>query len=216
MHRPNLSERVRFMDDKASLGERVYHDLKDVICNGGVLPGGRVDVAEMCNRFGASRSPVRQALSRLVGEGLLELHSHDGYYRPRVTPQNVRDLYDWNEAVLTQALVEIAQKLEAGLPLPALEVDCEDVVATTEIVFVAIAAAGGNTEYVRAIGSNNDRLRAVRLRKASGLFDRPSELRAFVKAWSTPDIPGLTHLVAAYHARRRGALSDIVVAAYSV
>jgi len=203
------------MDTKESLVERVYHDLKAVVCSGAILPGGRIDVADMCTRFGASRSPVRNALARLVGEGLLELHSHDGYYRPRLTPQGVKDLYDWNEDVLKLALAEIDRQLRAGYTLPDLDINCQDVVFATETVFAAIACAGGNSQYLRAIESNNDRLRAIRVQKASTLFDRPSELEAIVSAWDKRDMARLNDLVVDYHARRLTALSDIVVAAYS-
>jgi Transcriptional regulators len=54
-----------------SLPERTYHQLRDLIVRGRILPEQRVVEAEVSERFGVSRTPVREALARLVQEGYL-------------------------------------------------------------------------------------------------------------------------------------------------
>ena len=54
-----------------SLPERTYHQLRDLIVRGRIPPSARVVEAEVSQRFSISRTPVREALARLVQEGYL-------------------------------------------------------------------------------------------------------------------------------------------------
>ena len=50
----------------------VYDLLRDEILNLRAPPGSNVDEARLAERFGMSRTPIREALVRLAGEGLIE------------------------------------------------------------------------------------------------------------------------------------------------
>lgn len=66
----------------ASLQERTYLQLRDMIESGQVRPGERLLEAEVVRAFGISRSPARQALDRLCQGGLLEELAGRGYRVP--------------------------------------------------------------------------------------------------------------------------------------
>lgn len=53
------------------LPERTYQQLRNMIVRGRIAPGVRVLEEEVALRFGVSRTPVREALARLVQEGFL-------------------------------------------------------------------------------------------------------------------------------------------------
>lgn len=57
--------------DHGTLAERTYEGIRDLIIRGRIPPGGRVREAEMALRFRVSRTPIREALARLVHEGYL-------------------------------------------------------------------------------------------------------------------------------------------------
>ncbi|HYR09693.1 MAG TPA: GntR family transcriptional regulator [Longimicrobium sp.] len=48
---------------------QAYVQLRELIVNGRLAPGGRVIESELAERLGTSRTPVRSALHRLQGEG---------------------------------------------------------------------------------------------------------------------------------------------------
>lgn len=50
----------------------VYQQLRDEILDLQMPPGSPVDEAQLAERFGMSRTPIREALIRLTGEGLVE------------------------------------------------------------------------------------------------------------------------------------------------
>jgi DNA-binding GntR family transcriptional regulator len=71
------------------LSEEVFLRLRDSIVRGKLAPGARVKDSELAERLGLSRTPVREALARLVDIGLVE--AKPGVYT-RVTTLNRRDV----------------------------------------------------------------------------------------------------------------------------
>src|ERR1700760_4409686 len=58
------------------LSERLRESIEEEIATGKLLPGTRLDETELATRFGVSRTPIREAIKLLHGEGLIE-------HRPR-------------------------------------------------------------------------------------------------------------------------------------
>lgn len=56
-----------------SLVDRVTDELHRAILNGDIAPGASVSIVELCQQFGVSHIPVREALRRLESEGVLSL-----------------------------------------------------------------------------------------------------------------------------------------------
>lgn len=56
---------------KRSTAQRIERALVEEISAGELTPGQRLDEAGLAIRFGASRTPVREALSRLTAQGVL-------------------------------------------------------------------------------------------------------------------------------------------------
>src|SRR5471030_2183499 len=54
------------------LSERLRESIEEEIATGKLLPGTRLDEVELATRFGVSRTPIREALRLLLGEGLVE------------------------------------------------------------------------------------------------------------------------------------------------
>jgi DNA-binding GntR family transcriptional regulator len=71
----------------------IYDDLHSRIIRGALPPGTPLVENTLANDYGVSRSPVREALTRLTYEGLVE--RHDRGQRVRVLrPEDVLDLYE--------------------------------------------------------------------------------------------------------------------------
>jgi DNA-binding GntR family transcriptional regulator len=70
------------------LRDKAYAVLRDAIVSGALGPGQLIRDADLAAQVGLSRTPVREALARLVDEGLVE--SKPNAYT-RVTPLNRRD-----------------------------------------------------------------------------------------------------------------------------
>ncbi|NGO47548.1 GntR family transcriptional regulator [Streptomyces ureilyticus] len=88
------------------LRDRAYEAIRDAIVAGDIEPGAAVRDADLAERLGLSRAPVRAAFSRLVDEGLLE--SKPQSYT-RVTPVVASDVRD--AAAVVGAMHELAARI---------------------------------------------------------------------------------------------------------
>ena len=92
---------------RATLASIVMERLTAVIVNGSLEPGSQLSEVELATRFGVSRGPVREALQRLVQEGLLVSEPHRGVFIPVLTADDVHDIYLAREALESAAIRSI-------------------------------------------------------------------------------------------------------------
>jgi DNA-binding GntR family transcriptional regulator len=78
-------------DDANTRTGAVHARLRSDILGGLLQPGQRLKFAELCERYGASVSAVREALTRLVEQGLVTSQPRIGF---RVVPLSLDDLND--------------------------------------------------------------------------------------------------------------------------
>jgi DNA-binding GntR family transcriptional regulator len=62
-----------------SVVDLAYERIRALILDGEVLPGARLGQVELADQLGISRTPVREALGRLTGEGLVEFLPNRGF-----------------------------------------------------------------------------------------------------------------------------------------
>ena len=93
----NDAQTARQVAQKSSSKSRTLHifeRLRGEILNGHLRPGTRLHLADLAKRFSVSLGAVREALSRLVADGLVIAHDRRGF---RVSPVSAEDLRDVTE-----------------------------------------------------------------------------------------------------------------------
>jgi DNA-binding GntR family transcriptional regulator len=190
--------------------ERVYHALKDQLGSARFAAGQHLEPATLSQDLNASITPVRDALHRLVGEGLVETPRGEGFRVPLVTEVGLRHLYRWNAALLG-----LTMRTASGTPAVVLEAAAGETVEPVELaerLFVALAARSGNPEHVAAIAGLNDRLRPIRHVELTVLPDPATELEEIASRLGEAAPPLLRRMIAAYHRRRERMVAQIVAA----
>lgn len=76
------------------LSIQVSKKIEDDIIFGHFLPGTKLDEAELCERYGASRTPIREALKLLAAEGLVEIRPRRGAIVPEVNPMTLCEMFE--------------------------------------------------------------------------------------------------------------------------
>lgn len=97
-----------------TIKEKIYFTLKDEICNGIYAPGCQVQEQDIANRFGSSRSPVREALRQLVSDGLLVEYPNRGVFVKRYTAKDIEDIFDMRILLEGYALRQADENMTPG------------------------------------------------------------------------------------------------------
>ncbi len=89
----------------------IFQELRERIVFGGFSPGDRLVESELANRFGVSKTPVREALLTLEGEGLVVLRPHRGAEVTRLSVDEWNDLIFLRDAIEVGALDAIMRSM---------------------------------------------------------------------------------------------------------
>lgn len=80
--------------DRTDLTQQTYKVLKDRILRRQLKPKERINVDEVAQRLGVSRTPVTDALKRLAVEGLVDIQPRRGTFVSSLTAEDVAELFD--------------------------------------------------------------------------------------------------------------------------
>ncbi|WP_182111247.1 MULTISPECIES: GntR family transcriptional regulator [unclassified Actinotalea] len=83
----------------ARVADTVYATLRGAILEGGLAPGSRLSVPQLAQQLAVSRSPVREAVQRLVQDGLATEEPHRGAVVAVLDPSELLPLYEVREVL---------------------------------------------------------------------------------------------------------------------
>jgi DNA-binding GntR family transcriptional regulator len=73
--------------------------LREMVLTGTLEPGQRLNEVAIADAIGVSRGPLREAIQKLAGEGLLQLQSHRGAFVRKYEPQEIIEIYEMRIAL---------------------------------------------------------------------------------------------------------------------
>ena len=170
--------------------DRAYRALREDIVTGSLPPGTVLGEVEQSQRLGISRTPLREAISRLTADGLAAPHTGRGVVVTSISPQTVTELFELRQALECKAASLAASRGNPGT-FTGLRRDFENaaglIVADAEndpsragyYALVArldetIDSAAANTYLTQALA--NVRLHLARVRRLAK--DNPERLLA--------------------------------------
>lgn len=142
----------------------------------GLAPGQRLPVGDVATALGLSASPVREALSRLCGEGLIEDRRGLGYFTRSAPVEDIIGLLQLEEALVQLARREATNQTPGGVSDAAVEAWIDDLMIRCE-----------SQPLVESYGRVRDRLSP--LRRLNGATDHKAEfqekdaVRAYYQRW---------------------------------
>jgi len=99
-----------------NLSQRAYSYIHEKLVSGQLAAGSRLSNRALAKEIGISFTPVREALNRLVSEGLLEYQRGLGVFVPTMTRRQIEEIYELRETLELAAVAKACQQpAEAGL-----------------------------------------------------------------------------------------------------
>ncbi len=77
-----------------SAGDMAYHRIRQMVTDGSYNSGERLKEEELAERVGASRTPIRHALTRLQNEGLITIIKNRGAFVAEFGSDDAREIFD--------------------------------------------------------------------------------------------------------------------------
>jgi len=96
-----------------SLSDRILNLIEKAILSGSIKPGERLIETELAKNLGISKSPVREALRRLEGEGIVQLVPRKGYFVRDIDQKSIEEFFEVMFILEpTSALMSLKKKSE--------------------------------------------------------------------------------------------------------
>jgi len=201
--------------------EDIYARVKTGVVGFGIRPGARINEVALARDLGVSRTPLREALNRLVAERLVDFRPGTGFSCRALDPQTIYDLYELRRIIEVSAVMLACQRasdaalsalgeetIRHGMDVTGLTV--AEATARDEAFHVGIARLTGNAELAAQLEAINDRIRFIRWVNMSARVKASKEQhRAILQALLDRDEDRAGDVLADHISRRK----DEVVAA---
>jgi DNA-binding GntR family transcriptional regulator len=200
---------------KRGSGARVvYEALRDEILSLGLPPGSPIDEVQLAERFAMSRTPIREALVRLSGEGLVTTLPNRSTVVSNIDMMNLHAFFDALTLMyrVTTRLaaqnrrpkdLEVIRDHQAAFARAVEAQDALAMIATNRDFHAAIAEAGGNPYYTGLFGRLLDEGRRLLRLYYSSFQDRlppriMTEHEDMIRAIEAQDIDAADRLANAH------------------
>ena len=90
---------MSLIDSDLARSQQIANSLKEEILSGKFPPGVRIRQEDIAEQFGASRSPVREALRILEAEGHINLVAHTGAWISHLSLAECEEMYQLRERI---------------------------------------------------------------------------------------------------------------------
>ncbi|HEF5870402.1 TPA: GntR family transcriptional regulator [Burkholderia cenocepacia] len=151
----------------------IYEQLKQMAVLYKIRPGERFNELELAERFNVSRTPIREALNRLVAENLLVFVPNRGFFIRELEGKDVFDLFELRRSIETTAVtlacerasdndIKALRRFWKQVMKNAARMSSAELVVKDEQFHLELAALSGNAEIGRVLQGINARIHYVR------------------------------------------------------
>jgi DNA-binding GntR family transcriptional regulator len=122
---------------RAQLSDEVAGHLRAAIMSGALRPGTFIRLDETAAELGVSVTPVREALLKLRGEGMVQLEPHRGHVVLPLTRRDIEDIF-WLQAT-------IARELAAAATEHITDTEIDELARTNDALAAAVGSGDAET-----------------------------------------------------------------------
>jgi len=185
---------------------QVRRVLLEGILRGDPAPGASINESELSTLLGVSRTPLREALLNLVGEGFLRAAPGKGFFVLALSAKEVEDLYPIIAALERLALLtsppptpaELKRLTEINRELESVRDDGEAALRADERWHEALLQRCDNRrllDTIRALKYHAQRYEAAYMRHSGRIIQSVEQHRAILRALRDQDMNSAARLL---------------------
>ena len=193
--------RRRPIERHQTLREKILETIRDAILKGSLKPGERVSEPELAERFGISRTPIREAFRQLESEGYLEVMPRKGAVVASLSERDVVEFYSIKSILEGHAARIAAERMsERDLErLEAINAKLEQIATGGDIktffrvhnefheLFIKASGNDKLTELINQLVLKFNRLRLASLAQPGRMAISVQEHRKIIEAFRNHD-----------------------------
>lgn len=219
-----LSEEVPV--ERPKMSDAAYGRLRDAIVRGELYPGEKIKDSELALRLGLSRTPVREALTRLIETGLVE--AKPGVYT-RITSLERHDvasalavLRSLDELAvrtgvpaLTSAQLATMNEANRQFGIAVRQKDITRALAADDAFHGVLVEAAGNPVLTKVLGQLHPQIHRILYRKFSTLLggrDTIDHHAALIELCARGDVAAAATLSADHWSKLAGLIDGLFAA----
>lgn len=190
------SMRRKPLERHQTLRERILETIRDAILKGILRPGEKVSEPELAERFGISRTPIREAFRQLESEGYLTVIPRKGAVVVDLSERDVEEFYAIKSILegyaariaatrMSERDIDKLEMLNRRLSQYARENDARNFYKTHQEFHDLFVAAAGNSklaELIDQLGLKFSRMRMAALAVPGRMETSVQEHRKIIEA----------------------------------
>lgn len=196
--------------------QRALSQLRERLREGGFPPGMRIAATEVAETLKLSATPVREALSRLAGEGLLEDRRGQGFFLRPLSGVDIADLYRLGMMHITIAhdtQREHVSRQGVGGAEGAANT-AENPVRAVERLFMEWVVEAGSRALTASYRTVQTQLGPVRRLEGELIPDLAEEAQAMIAVGLSGELRERLSLMQEFHERRIALADRLAILAY--
>lgn len=161
--------------ERQRLHDTVVEHLRGFITEGVLPPGTKLNERELCETLGISRTPLREALKVLAGEGLIEINPNRGASVARMSGLEIREAFELMSGLeafagelacerMTDAELDEIKALHNAMVVSKSQQDLVGYYQRNRAIHDLISLASRNSALRQMYLTVNRRLQALRFR----------------------------------------------------
>ena len=206
----------------------VYNVIRNMAISYDFKPGERINEVQLAKQLGVSRTPLREAMQKLVSEKLLRWERNKGFFCHMLNEKEVFNLFEFRKIIEEQAAYLTVKRATDDELLAvkniALEysniskdVSKEKLIAMDQTIHESMVALSGNQELLSTLKQINQRIYFIRwVNIANRPTDNHTDHLDFIDALLARDIESAVKIISQHIERRQEQIAEFIREGYGM
>lgn len=206
----------------------VYNVIRNMAISYDFKPGERINEVQLAKQLGVSRTPLREAMQKLVSEKLLRWERNKGFFCHMLNEKEVFNLFEFRKIIEEQAayltvkrasdeeLLEV-QKIAQEYSNISKDVSKETLISLDQEIHERLVALSGNQELLSTLKQINQRIYFIRwVNLANRPTDNHTDHLDFIAALLERDSEKAVEIISQHIERRQEQIAGFIREGYGM